>query len=358
MRIAISTSGGDAPGLNAVIRGATISAINRGHEIFGIRHGFDGLLLNDELIPLTEKEVDGIERRAGTILGAASKGSPFDPDGDTLRALEEGLRRHGVDALIIVGGDGSMQIANLLARSGIRVVGVPKTIDRDVVHTSTTFGFDSAVNVATEALDKLHMTAEAHGRLLVVEVMGRDTGWIALHAGIAGGAHLIALPEFPYDPEVFAQHIRNREEKGYRYHIMVCAEGARARDDAEVQVHGRTGRYGGVAETLAAQLADLTGKESRAMSLGHLLRGGTPTTFDRQLGLRFGSAAVSALLRGEDSVMVAFRTNTFHMVPIWAVAGRVNRIHEETPEFETARNFDICFGIPRGSGEQRPPHQP
>jgi len=347
VRIAISTSGGDAPGLNAVIRGATISAINRGHEIFGIRHGFDGLLLDDELMPLTEKAVDGIERRAGTILGAASKGSPFDPEGDTLRKLEAALKRHSVDALVLVGGDGSMQIANLLARSGLRVVGVPKTIDRDVVHTSTTFGFDSAVNVATEALDKLHLTAESHSRLLVVEVMGRDTGWIALHAGIAGGAHLIALPEFPYEATIYADHIRAREEKGYRYHIMVCAEGAKPKGADDVQVHGRTGRYGGVAEALAAELAELTGKDSRAMSLGHLLRGGTPTTFDRQLGLRFGSAAVSALIRGEDSVMVSFRTNTFHMVPIWAVAGRVNRVHEETPEFETARHFDICFGIPR-----------
>jgi ATP-dependent phosphofructokinase / diphosphate-dependent phosphofructokinase len=345
VRIAISTSGGDAPGLNAVIRGATISAINRGHEIFGIRHGFDGLLQNDEMIPLTEKAVEGIERRAGTILGAASKGSPFDPEGQTLNDLRAGLERHGIDALIIVGGDGSMQIANLLAKSGLRVVGVPKTIDRDVVHTSTTFGFDSAVNVATEALDKLHLTAESHNRLLVVEVMGRDTGWIALHAGIAGGAHLIALPEFPYDIQVFADHIRAREAKGYQYHIMVCAEGAMARGDTTAQVHERTGRYGGVAESLAAELAELTGKDARAISLGHLLRGGTPTTFDRQLGLRFGSAAVSALSRGEDSVMVAFRTNTFHMVPIWAVAGRVNRVNEETPEFQTARNFDISFGI-------------
>lgn len=345
MRIAISTSGGDAPGLNAVIRGATISAINRGHEIFGIRHGFDGLLLHDEMIPLTEKDVDGIERRAGTILGAASKGSPFDPGGETLGALQAALRRHGVDAVIIVGGDGSMQIANLLAQSGVRVVGVPKTIDRDVVHTSTTFGFDSAVNVATEALDKLHLTAESHDRLLVVEVMGRDTGWIALHSGIAGGAHLIALPEFPYSTQIFADHIKAREGKGYRYHILVCAEGAKAADAEAVKVHERTGRYGGVAELLSAELAELTGKDSRAISLGHLLRGGTPTTFDRQLGLRFGSAAVSALSRGEDSVMVAFRTNNFHMVPIWAVAGRVNRINEETPEFQTARNFDICFGI-------------
>jgi ATP-dependent phosphofructokinase / diphosphate-dependent phosphofructokinase len=346
VRIAISTSGGDAPGLNAVIRGATISAINRGHEIFGIRYGFNGLLVDDELIPLTEKEVDGIERRAGTILGAASKGSPFDKEGKTLGALEEALKRHEIDALIIVGGDGSMQIANLLAKSGLRVVGVPKTIDRDVVHTSTTFGFDSAVNVATEALDKLHLTAESHDRLMVVEVMGRDTGWIALHAGIAGGAHMIALPEFPYDVRVFADHILGREKKGYRYHIMVCAEGAKPIGQDDAQVHARTGRYGGVAEVLAAEIAELTGTDSRSISLGHLLRGGTPTTFDRQLGLRFGSAAVSALVRGEEGVMVAFRANTFHMVPIWAVAGKVNRVNDETPEFQTAQNFDICFGIP------------
>jgi len=344
MRIAISTSGGDAPGLNAVIRGATITATNRGHEMLGIRHGFDGLLKDDELIPLTEKDTDGIERRAGTILGAASKGSPFDADGKLLERLIEALRKHKVDALIIVGGDGSMQIANVISKAGVPVVGVPKTIDRDVAETSTTFGFDSAVTVATEAIDRLHYTAESHDRLIVVEVMGRDSGWIALHAGIAGGAHMIALPEIPFDIEVFANHIRAREAKGYTYHMMVCSEGAHP-IGREAFFSERTGRYGGVAEAIAAELARRTGKDARSISLGHLLRGGTPTTFDRQLGLRFGAAAVAALHRGESGVMVAYRGNYFHTVPIALVAGRINRITLETPELQTAIGFNICLGV-------------
>jgi ATP-dependent phosphofructokinase / diphosphate-dependent phosphofructokinase len=343
MRIALTTSGGDAPGLNAVIKGATTAAITRGHEICGIEYGFRSLLDEDRLVPLTLAVVDGIERTGGTILGAASTGSPFGTvDGGVARLLA-GLERHGIDALVIAGGDGSMGIAKLLADRGLRVIGVPKTIDRDVACTWTTFGFDSAVNTATEALDRLHTTTASHDRLMVVEVMGRDAGWIALYTGIAGGAHMIALPEIPYHLDVFARHVAEREEAGARYHILVAAEGARPAG-GDVEVSARTGRYGGIAEQLAAELHEATGKDARSLSLGHLLRGGSPTTFDRVLGVRFGSAAISALHRGESGVMISFQPPAMLTVPLDEVAGHNHLVSVHTHELQTALNLGISFG--------------
>lgn len=341
MRIAISTSGGDAPGLNAVIRAATTAAQARGHEMFGLREGFRVLLEEDRIEQLDEKRTNGIERLGGTILGAASGGNPFTNGvGEVVSALE----RHGIDALIMVGGDGTMQIADQVAGTGLRVVGVPKTIDRDVEGTWTTFGFDTAVANATDAIDKLHTTAEAHQRLFTVEVMGRDSGWIALFAGIAGGAHMIAMPEFPFDVQVFADHIGRREADGSRYHILVCSEGARPRGGETVRSE-RTGRYSGIAEQLATDLSALTGKEARSVSLGHVIRGGAPNVFDRVLGLRFGSAAVSALDRGETGIMVAFNPPGFTSVPLSEVANRLKLVSDDEPGLATARNLGISFGV-------------
>jgi ATP-dependent phosphofructokinase / diphosphate-dependent phosphofructokinase len=343
MRIALTTSGGDAPGLNAVIKGATTAAITRGHTICGLENGFQTLLEQDRLVPLTLERVDGIERTGGTILGAASSGNPFGRDGDGVDRLLEAFERHEIDALIIAGGDGSMGIADMLSRQGLRVIGVPKTIDRDVSCTWTTFGFDSAVNTATEALDRLHTTTASHSRLMVVEVMGRDAGWIALYAGIGGGAHMIALPEVPYFVDVFARHILEREERGARYHMLVAAEGARPAG-GETEVSDLTGRYGGIAERLAAELNEVTGKEARSLSLGHLLRGGSPTMFDRVLGVRFGSAAISALHRGESAVMVSFQPPAMVTVPLGDVVGRPNLVTVHTHELQTALNMGISFG--------------
>ncbi len=342
MRIAISTSGGDAPGLNAVIRAATMAAHERGHQMFGLREGFRVLLEEGTVEMLDHRNTEGIERLGGTILGAASGGDPFQ-NGRSVQDVVEALERQGIDALIMVGGDGTMQIADEVARTGIRVVGVPKTIDRDVVGTWTTFGFETAVANATDAIDKLHTTAEAHQRLFTVEVMGRDTGWIALYAGIGGGAHMIAIPEFPYDIDVFAEHIRRREANGSRYHLLVCSEGARSTGGETVKSE-RTGRYSGIGEQLAAELAHRTGKEARSVALGHVIRGGAPTVFDRVLGLRFGSAAVSALSRGESGVMVAFSPPGFRSLPLSEVANRTNRVTPDEHALATARNLGISFG--------------
>jgi len=343
MRIALTTSGGDAPGLNAVIKGATTAAITRGHTICGIEYGFRSLLEENRLIDLTLSRVDGIERTGGTILGAASSGNPFGADGAGADDLLAALARQAIDALVIAGGDGSMGIAQMLSERGLRVIGVPKTIDRDVAHTWTTFGFDSAVNTATEALDRLHTTTASHDRLMVVEVMGRDAGWVALYAGIGGGAHMIALPEIPYNVHTFARHIDMREQQGARYHILVAAEGARPAG-GETEMSEFTGRYGGIADRLAVQLQQATGKEARSLSLGHLLRGGAPTTFDRVLGVRFGSAAISALHRGEAGVMVSFQPPAMTTVPLDQVAGRPNLVGMQTHELQTALNMGISFG--------------
>ena len=343
MRIGISTSGGDAPGLNAVIRAAATAAHARGHEMLGLREGFRVLLEEGTLELLDEKKTNGIERLGGTILGAASGGNPF-PQGFRVSDVVDALQRHGIEALIMVGGDGTMHIADEVARSGVRVVGVPKTIDRDVVGTWTTFGFDTAVSNATDSIDKLHTTAESHQRLFTVEVMGRDTGWIALYAGIGGGAHMIAIPEMPYDPEVFAEHIRQREDVGCRYHILVCSEGAVAAG-GELTRSERTGRYSGIGELLARDLAHRTGKEARSVALGHVIRGGAPTVFDRVLALRFGSAAVSALDRGESGVMVAFQPPGFVSVPLADIANRIQRVSRDEHALATARNLGISFGV-------------
>jgi 6-phosphofructokinase 1 len=361
-RIAISTGGGDAPGLNAVIRAAVLAATNRGWEVFGIRDGYNGMVEPDRygdkaLIPLTRERVRGITHLGGTILGTTNRGNPLTypvtgPDGriEERDISEELVRRfgaRGLDALIAIGGDGSMQIAHELSRKGLRVVGVPKTIDNDLEETVVTFGFNSAVAFATECLDRLHSTAESHHRVIVVEVMGRYAGWIALEAGIAGTADAILIPEIPYSIEAVAAKINQRESLGRHFSIAVVAEGARpiGGDVAVVErLPGRHARLGGAGERVEAALAELTGKEVRLVVLGHLLRGGSPTTYDRLIALRFGAAAVRALANGESGIMVALDPPLVRSVPLAEATRRMKTVPLDCDTVSTARDLGISFG--------------
>jgi ATP-dependent phosphofructokinase / diphosphate-dependent phosphofructokinase len=361
-KIAINTGGGDAPGLNAVIRAATLAAINRGWEVVGIRDGYNGLFLPEQypdggLINLTRARVRGITHMGGTILGTTNRGNPLhyptvDKRGrayekDRTDEIMRAFRKEKIDALIAVGGDGSLAIANAFAEKGLRVIGVPKTIDNDLEHTVITFGYDTAVSFATECLDRLHSTAQAHKRIMVVEVMGRYAGWIALNSGISGSADAILIPEIPYDLNKAAEKIEQRERMGRHFAIVVVAEGAKP-IGGEVSVVskelGRADRLGGLGERVAHDLQELTGKETRAVVLGHLLRGGSPTSFDRLIALRFGAAAVRALVEGQSGVMVALDPPTVRYVPLKKVAGRMKRVPLDCDTILTGRELGICFG--------------
>ena len=361
-RIAISTGGGDAPGLNAVIRSATLAARNRGWSVVGIRDGFNGLMMPEEydhggLIELDRESVRGISHLGGTILGSTNRGNPTaypmqQPDGSWIEVdrsdeLIAKFRDEGIDALITIGGDGSLTIGNHLHQHGLCVVGVPKTIDNDLDKTTTTFGFDTAVDFATDCIDRLHTTATSHGRVIVVEVMGRYAGWIALHSGMAGGAHAILIPEIPYDIEPVAATVNQRDERGARFTIVVVAEGARPKGgDVSVvgKAVGQAEQLGGVGGKVATQLAELTGKETRTVVLGHLLRGGSPTSLDRLLGLRFGAAAVRALEDGEDGVMVSLDPPDVIYVPLAEATRRMKTVPLDCDTMYTARDLDINFG--------------
>ncbi|MFI5378817.1 MAG: 6-phosphofructokinase [Tepidisphaerales bacterium] len=361
-RIAINTGGGDAPGLNAVIQSAVYAARHLGWEVLGIREGYEGLLAphnyeDGGLMNLQRKTVRGIAILGGTILGTTNRGNPFKflvkmPDGSTKEIdrsdeVLTGFAKHGIDALIAVGGDGSLTIANSLHERGLRVVGVPKTIDNDLEATTVTFGFNTAVSFATECIDRLHSTAQAHRRIMVVEVMGRNAGWIALDAGIAGRADAILIPEIPYDIGKVAEHIRRKTSGSREYAIVVVAEGAKpAGGEAVVKAHeaGRADRLGGIGEKVAAQLQEITGKESRAVVLGHLLRGGTPTATDRLLGLTFGAAAVRALVQGLNGVMVALRPPRVEYVPLQQAIAALKLVPLDGDGVTTARALDVSFG--------------
>ena len=372
MRVAISTGGGDAPGLNAVIRAVVLSAVQRGWETFGIRRGYQGLLEGEEpggkdrrqtdapagLMALGPAEVRGITHLGGTILGSTSQGNPFSwtragPDGqvrveDRSDELLAAFRRNRLDALIAIGGEGSLGIAGDLHRKGLPVVGVPKTIDNDVVGTESTFGFDTAVATATDAIDKIHTTAESHDRVFVIELMGRYTGWIALHSGLSGSADVILIPEIPFDIEKVCQKIMERERRGRRFSIVVAAEGARPRGGAPVVAEpagpGRKERLGGIAEEVAREIAHRTGKETRSLVLGHLQRGGSPTTFDRLLALRFGSAAVRAISEGEFGCAVVYTPPTVGRIPLLEIAGKTKLVPLDSGVIMTARNLGISLG--------------
>lgn len=358
MRIAISTGGGDAPGLNAVIRAIVLSTLGRGWEAFGVMRGFGGLLGDARVIPLDQGAVRGITQRGGTILGTTNRGNPFrwpllQTDGtwtevnrsDELLATFKQLE---LDALIVVGGDGSLRIASDLYDKGLPVVGVPKTIDNDVSGTQVSFGFDTAVQTATDAIDKLHSTAESHERVMVVEVMGRHAGWIALHAGLAGSADVILIPEIPFDINRVCDKIRAREAAGIPYGIVVVAEGATAKDGTPVYQEaaepGAEARLGGMGKRVAAAIEELTGKETRELTLGHLQRGGSPTTFDRVLALRFGAAAVRAAEHKEFGYMVALDPPDVVLIPIQEALGAPRLVSPASDSVETARDLGVSFG--------------
>lgn len=362
LKIAITTGGGDAPGLNAVIRAAVLSALNLGWEVYGIRDGYNGLLLPEQyleggLLRLTRERVRGIAHLGGTILGTTNRGNPLrypvkELDGsvhevDRSQELIRSFLLHQLDALISIGGDGSMEIANALSKQGLRVIGVPKTIDNDLDQTVVTFGFDTACSFATECLDRLVSTAASHRRVIVVEVMGRYAGWIALESGVAGTADAILIPEIPYDLKYVARKIQQREQQGSDFSIVVVSEGAKPLGgEVSVVSHevGRAERLGGAGEKVAAQLQQLTGKETRLVVLGHLLRGGTPTAADRLIAQRFGAAAVRALAEGQSGVMVALDPPNVRYVQLEDATRRMKTVPLDGDVILTARALGICLG--------------
>ena len=316
-RLGVLTGGGDAPGLNAVIRAVVKSACNSGIECLGLEDSFNGLIEPDRSRVLTPHDVRGIMRLGGTILGTTNLGNPFaypvsTSDGikDYSVRVVEMFHEIGLDALIVIGGDGTLAIAHRFCGLGIPLVGVPKTIDNDIVGTTNCFGFDTAVAFATDAIDRLHTTAEAHRRIFVAEVMGRYAGWIALYAGVAGGADAILIPEIPFDLSLVADRLRERDTWGARFSIVVVAEGAFPKGgqlSVVEEAHGeRVERLGGMGARVSEALEELTGKETRSVVLGHLQRGGAPTSFDRVLATRFGGKAVELAKQGLFGTMVAF----------------------------------------------------
>jgi 6-phosphofructokinase 1 len=358
VHILVNTGGGDAPGLNAVIRAVVQAALQRGWRVSGIRRSYDGLLSDDPggVVPLDRHAIRGIAHLGGTILGTTNKGDPFGyPCKRNGQVVLEDLsdrvvrrfRELGGDALVAIGGDGSLRIAQKLFEKGIPVVGVPKTIDNDLDCTSFTFGFDTAVMVATEAIDRLHSTAEAHQRVMVVEVMGRYAGWIALNAGVSGGADIILIPEIPYDMEKVCEKVRQREASGAGFSMVVVAEGARPKG-GELAVKGKeVGKevqLGGAAERVAREIQARTGKDTRSLVLGHLQRGGGPTHFDRLVALRFGAAAVRLVERGDFGKMVALVPPRVEGVPIADAISRMKTVSIHSDTVETARDLGICLG--------------
>jgi 6-phosphofructokinase 1 len=350
-RIGVLTGGGDAPGLNAVIRAVVKSACNHGLECVGLEDSFDGLIHPDQARVLEPQHVTGILRRGGTILGTTNRGDPFAHAANgqdySARCIER-FHELALDALVVVGGDGTLAIAHEFFKRGMPLVGVPKTIDNDLVGTNSTFGFDTAVSFATQAIDRLHSTAEAHRRVMVVEVMGRTAGWIALYAGVAGGGDVILIPEIPYDLERVADRIAERARLGARCSIVVVAEGASpAGGETSIVTpasEGRLARLGGLGARVAVQLEDLTGQEARSVRLGHLQRGGEPTSFDRVLATRFGGKAVELILNGEFGRMVANRPPDIIAVPLADVVGRTKQVPTDLDLVRTARALGISFG--------------
>jgi 6-phosphofructokinase 1 len=329
MRIGVLTGGGDAPGLNAAIRAVVRRALEGGHEVVGLRNGWLGLVEHDTIL-LTRDSVSGILHRGGTILGT-SRTNPFkSPDGGA-RVLQ-GLERLGIDALIAIGGDDTLGVAFRLSKMGVKVIGIPKTMDNDVPGTDYTIGFDTAVNTVTEACDKLHTTAEAHHRVIIVEVMGRDAGWVAGIGGLAGGADVVLVPEVPFTIDEVCEIVRHRRDRGRTFSIVVVAEGAKPTDfgmqitqDARVDEFGHL-RLGGVGSLLAREIEARTGYETRVTVLGHLQRGGAPTVFDRVLATRYGVAAVEALEAGQSGVMVAVHGTKIVSVDLEEVLAGTNKL--------------------------------
>lgn len=340
MRIGLLTGGGDCPGLNPVIRAIVRTAIQDNHEVVGIRNGWKGLVEND-IHPMGLTAVSGILHRGGTILGT-SRTNPY-KDPANLQKAKENYNRNGLDALIAIGGEDTLGVAAKLSneKEGFRVVGVPKTIDNDLSGTDFTFGFDTAVNIAMEAIDRLHTTAESHHRIMVVEVMGRHAGWIAIHSGIAGGADLILIPEVPIDMNMVTDVIKKRQARGKNFCIIVVAEGAKFGSDEilaeqKIDQFGHV-RLGGIGDLLARKIEEMTGHETRVTVLGHIQRGGSATAFDRMLGTRFGAHAVELVKKGEFGKMVALRGNEIIAIPILEATGKLKTV--DMPFYEMAKKF-------------------
>jgi len=356
MRIGILNSGGDCPGLNAVIHGVVGAADQLGWEVIGFRDGFEGLLPPGDYTILKPKDTVGILKMGGTILGTTNKGHFAAKVGkgdiaevppDIVAKAKRTTEQLEISALIIVGGDGSLTTALQLYREGWPVIGVPKTIDNDLEATAMTFGFDSAVNAVVDGLDRLHTTAESHKRVMVLEVMGRHAGWIALWGGIAGGASVILLPEIPFDFDKVATHIKERDAQGYHSSLVVVAEGAALPAGDFVTIDPNTGgeiRFGGVGDVVAKRLQELTGKETRSCTLGHLQRGGAPTSLDRILGMRFGVMAVKLAADGRFGRMVSYQSYHVDSVPIEDAVNKLRLVDPNGELVQAARAVGISLG--------------
>jgi 6-phosphofructokinase 1 len=349
-RIGILTGGGDCPGLNAVIRAAVRTLIRDHHyDVLGIQLGFEGLLTN-AVVPLTMDTIRGILPKGGTLLRTTNRGNPFEyPDRDgvcTDRSTETvaNIRELGLDGIIAIGGDGTLKIAQRLCDLGIPMVAVPKTIDNDLAATDYTFGFQTAVAVATDAVDRLHTTAESHDRVMILEVMGRNAGWIALYSGLAGGADIILIPEIPYRPRAIVDLIAARQEEGRKFDIIVVAEGAKRHGGSETYLDKATRRLGGVAYQVAADIQNHVDMEIRVTVLGHIQRGGSPIAYDRILATRYGVEAAKLVARGEFGNMVALRGDHIVSVPIRDAVSRPKYVDPDSEVVASARSLGISFG--------------
>lgn len=349
-RIGLLTGGGDCPGLNAVIRAAVRTLIrDYGLEAVGIQLGFEGLLTKS-IIPLTLESIRGILPKGGTLLRTTNRGNPFEypaPGGGTVdRSPEvlENIKELGIDGIIAIGGDGTLKIAQRLCDLGIPMVAVPKTIDNDLAATDYTFGFQTAVAVATEAVDRLHTTAESHDRVMILEVMGRNAGWIALYCGIAGGADIILVPEIPYQPEEIVRTIRERQSEGAKFDIIVVAEGAKRQGGEEAYLDKATRRLGGIAYQVAADIQQHIDLEIRVTVLGHVQRGGSPIAFDRILSSRFGKAAADLIAQKKFGQMVAVRADQIISVPITDAVSRPKYVDPEGEIVQAALSLGVSFG--------------
>jgi len=338
-RLGVLTGGGDCPGLNPVIRGVVRKAILEGYEVLGIKNGWKGIIDGD-MAPLDLRSVSGILPKGGTILGT-SRTNPYKKEGG-VQKVKDNIKKFEIDALIAIGGEDTLGVANRLVKEGIKVVGVPKTIDNDLNETDYTFGFDTAVNIVTDCIDRLHTTAESHNRIMVVEVMGRHAGWIAVHGGIAGGADVILIPEIPIDIEEVCGIIKKRHAQGKNFSIVVVAEGAKFDEDDEVLQNEKLDefghvRLGGIGQTLGEIIEKKTGFETRVTVLGHIQRGGSPTAFDRVLGTRFGVKAVELVKQGKFGYMVSLKGNKIEAVSIEKAVGTLKTVDMDL--YEIAKVF-------------------
>jgi len=356
-KIGICTGGGDCPGLNAVIRGAVKTAILKYRwDVIGIRDGFDGLIWPEKCHPLTLKDVSGILPRGGTVLGTTNRGNPFaykinSGGKETTRDFSDDVIKNakalGLDCLIVVGGDGTQKIGLDLAAKGLKVVGVPKTIDNDLSATEITFGFDTALHVATDAIDRIHTTAESHHRVMIVEVMGRDAGWIALEAGIAGGAHIILIPEIPFSIQKVCDAINQRNIFGKKFTIVSLAEGIKLPEDLNAHLPKERAAFrklGAVGNLIGDAIGACTGKEVRVTVLGHVQRGGSPSPFDRILSTRFGVAAVELIAQGGFGKMVALRDSKMIFVDISEAIGKMKAVDPDGEMVSAAKAIGVKFG--------------